>query len=258
MPATTGRAAIGRRLLLLSNSTDPAGRFLEHAGEEMRAALGATGTTVLFVPFASAAGTTGAYDAYANRVRGALAPLGYGVAPVHLAPDPVAAVREAAAILVGGGNTFCLLQRLYAAGLLDPIRERVAAGVPYVGWSAGSVVACPTMRTTNDMPIVEPPSLRALGLVPFQINAHYTDAHPPGFRGETRAERLNEFVLANPGVPVVGLPEGTMLRVGGDDVRLAGAPTSASRAPVFGVAGVGEAPAGVPLPFLLAGATTTR
>ena len=103
---------------------------------------------------------------------------------------PATAVEKAAAIVVGGGNTFCLLDRLYTHGLVDRIHERVLQGVPYVGWSAGSNVACPTIRTTNDMPIVEPPSLNALGLVPFQINPHYTDATLPNHGGETRAERL--------------------------------------------------------------------
>ena len=94
--------------------------------------------------------------------------------------------------------------------------------MPYFGWSAGSNLACPTIRTTNDMPIVEPPSFEAFDLVPFQINPHYTDYHPPGHMGETRDERLGEFVHANPGVRVIGLREGTMLRVEGDEIKLLG------------------------------------
>jgi dipeptidase E len=157
-----------------------------------------------------------------------------------------AAVRDAEGIVVGGGNTFHLLARLYDAGLLDAIRGRVADGVPYVGWSAGAVVACPTIRTTNDMPIVAPPRLDALALVGFQINAHFTDVHPPGFQGETRRQRLAEFVAANPDVPVLGLPEGSMLRVVGAALTLLGP----HEAPVFGVPGVdrlapGPVPAGV-------------
>ncbi|MFL5575504.1 MAG: dipeptidase PepE [Gemmatimonadaceae bacterium] len=234
-----------RRLLLLSNSTDPEGGYLEWPRAELRDFLGALDGEVLFVPYA---GVTMSWDAYAARVREALGAAGYRVASVHEAADPAAAVRRARAIVVGGGNTFHLLHHLYAHGLLDVIRDRVASGVPYVGWSAGSVVACPTIRTTNDMPIVEPPSLRALGLLPFQINAHYTDFHQPGFRGETRAQRLAEFAAANPGVPVLGLPEGTLLRVEGDDARVLGAPTSAACVPVFGgtVAEVGiDEPLGV-------------
>lgn len=236
-----------RRLLLLSNSTDPEGRYLEWPRAELRDFLGALDGEVLFVPWA---GVTVAWDAYAERVRAAFGAAGYRVASIHEAADPVAAVRGARALAVGGGNTFHLLRHLRADGLFDAIRERVAAGAPYVGWSAGSVVACPTIRTTNDMPIVEPPSLGALGLVPFQINAHYTDFHPPGFHGETRAQRLEEFVAANPGVPVLGLPEGTLLRVEGEDARVVGTPTSAAKVPVFG-GPVTEVLVGESLRFLL-------
>jgi dipeptidase E len=156
-------------------------------------------------------------------VRAAVAPLGVEIVSLHAAADPAAALGEAEAVAVGGGNTFHLLAQLQARGLLDPLRERALAGVPYLGWSAGSVIAGPTIRTTNDMPIAEPPDgLGALGLVPFQINAHFTDAHPPGFQGETRRERLAEFLIANPTLPVVGLPEGDWLRVDGDAVTLEG------------------------------------
>jgi dipeptidase E len=129
---------------------------------------------------------------------------------------------NAEAIAVGGGNTFHLLKGMYEADILDAIRDRVRQGMPYMGWSAGSNVACPTIRTTNDMPIVEPPSFNALGLVPFQINPHYTDDHLEGHQGETREERLAEFIRANPGVYVVGLREGSMLRVEGDQLSLLG------------------------------------
>jgi dipeptidase E len=106
--------------------------------------------------------------------------------------------------------------------VIEPIRERVAAGLPYIGWSAGSVVAGPTIATTNDMPIVEPPSLAALALVPFHINAHYTDFHPPDHQGETRAERLTEFLAANPAERVVALREGAMIRVEGSNATRLG------------------------------------
>ena len=209
-----------RRLLLLSNSRDAAGNFLVHPRAEFRALLGDRVRTVTFVPYAS---VTKPWDDYAAMAREAFAAMGYGLSSVHEAADAAAAVGAAEAIVIGGGNTFHLLTHLYAERLLEPVRGRVAAGVPYAGWSAGAVVAAPTIRTTNDMPIVEPPRLTALGLVPFQINAHYTDFHPPGFQGETRAQRLEEFVEANPGARVLGLPEGTMLRVEGDDIQLLGA-----------------------------------
>ena len=153
---------------------------------------------------------------------GALGGLGLEVRGVHTHDDPARAVLEAEAVLVGGGNTFHLLRESIRFGVLEAVRTRVAAGAPYVGWSAGANLACPTIRTTNDMPIVEPPTLDALGLVPVQINPHYTDAHPDGHRGETRAQRLAEFVAANPASPVVGLPEGTAVRIEDGAVTLLG------------------------------------
>ena len=214
---------MSRRLLLLSNSRDPEGGYLRWPREEIRAFLGAQVPTVLFFPFA---GVTEPWDRYAERVRAPFGELGYDVHSVHRATDPIRAVRSADAIVIGGGNTFHLLANLYSARLLEAIRERVEAGVPYVGWSAGAVVACPTIMTTNDMPIVEPPSLDALGLVSFQINAHFTDVRPPGFQGETRSERLAEYLALNRAMRVVGLPEGTMLRVEPDAVTLLGGSTA--------------------------------
>ena len=118
-------------------------------------------------------------------------------------------------ILVGGGNTFQLLAEMRSRGLLDVVRARVAGGVPYAGWSAGANLACPTIRTTNDMPIVDPGGFDALGFVPYQINPHFTNVMPPGHQGETREQRLAEFVTANPAVPVLGVPEGDWIHVAG-------------------------------------------
>lgn len=123
---------------------------------------------------------------------------------------------------MGGGNTFNLLGQLRRQGLLDAVARRVRLGTPYLGWSAGSNLACPSICTTNDMPIVDPEGFDALGLLSFQINPHYTNAHPPGHRGETRAQRLAEFCVLNPSMPVLGLPEGSALRVRGDVVTLLG------------------------------------
>jgi dipeptidase E len=128
---------------------------------------------------------------------------------------------------VGGGNTFHLLHLLQRSGALEAIGERVRAGVPYVGWSAGSNIACPTIRTTNDMPIVEPRSLDALGLVPFQLNPHFTDWQQPGHRGETRTDRIIEFITVNRDVTVVGLREGGILRLEGATLSLGGIPDDA-------------------------------
>lgn len=216
------------RLLLLSNSRDTDGAYLQWPGAEIKAFFGAGVGTVQFVPYAAVPGSLAAYDNYAERVRPAFAAIGYAVASVHETADPLEAVRSAEAIVVGGGNTFHLLAQLYSAGLVELLAERVRAGVPYIGWSAGSVIASPTIATTNDMPIIEPPTLRALGLVSFQINAHYMDAHPPGHQGETRDERIAEFLSLQPCMTVIGLCEGALLHVEGDDVRLRG-----TRARVF-------------------------
>jgi dipeptidase E len=209
-----------RRLLLLSNGSELVGQHpTEFAHGALREFLGASVRRVLFVPFATVVRSE---DEYLASVRKNFGPLGYEVESLHAAADAREAVGRADAVAVGGGNTFHLLRGLYRAGVVELIRERVRAGVPYVGWSAGSNVACPTIRTTNDMPVVEPPTFDALGLVPFQINPHYTDARIEGHMGETRDERLTEFAHANPGVRVIGIREGTMLRVEGDEIRLIG------------------------------------
>jgi dipeptidase E len=208
-----------KRLLLLSNSTNFGEPFLRHAIEPIRQFLGSAVSEVLFVPYAA---VRVSFSDYAARVRERFAEIGISVVSVHEAEDPAGAVEKATAIVIGGGNTFCLLDRLYRHGLVERIHERVLQGVPYVGWSAGSNVACPTIKTTNDMPIVEPPSLNALGLVPFQVNPHYTDATLPNHGGETRAERLLEFVDANRGACVIGLREGTRLRIEGEIIDLLG------------------------------------
>jgi len=218
------------RLLLLSNSRAADGAYLLWARAHISVFLGPQVRTVHFVPYARVPGSAVNYDEYAARVRSAFAQMGYAVVALHETSDPVAALRAADAIVVGGGNTFQLLNELYAAGLLEPIAERARGGAPYIGWSAGSVIACPSIATTNDMPIVAPPSLGALGLVPFHINAHYTDAHPPGHQGETRAERIVEFLSLQPTQTVIGLREGALLQVAGADVRLQGSGARVYRA----------------------------
>ena len=206
------------RLLLLSNSTNFGGTFLGHAGDWLREHL--TGArNVVFIPFAA---VRFSYDEFVRKVAERFTPFGCEVQGVHAAPDPVAAVRNADAIAVGGGNTFQLLARMYELKLLDAIRGRVRAGAPYVGWSAGSNVASPTIRTTNDMPVMEPPSFAALGLIPYQINPHFTDAVIPNHGGETRSERLLEFLELNPGMPVLGMREGAAVRVDGQAATLLG------------------------------------
>jgi dipeptidase E len=208
-----------KRLLLLSNSKNVGQGYLEHAEAQIKDFLGEFVRQALFIPFAA---VRYSFDEFAASVRARFDQLGYELASIHESDDPGQALQAADAIIVGGGNTFHLLRHLYERDLLAPIRARVAAGVPYIGWSAGSNVACPTIKTTNDMPIIEPQGLAALGLVPFQINPHYLDAHPEGHQGETREERLLEFITVNRNIYVVGMREGSMLRIEGRRIRLIG------------------------------------
>jgi dipeptidase E len=208
-----------RRLLLLSNSKNFNQGYLEHAENDVKNFLGAAIQRVLFIPYA---GVRVTYDDYAASVRKRFQEMGYEVDAIHETPNPQEAVERAEALAVGGGNTFHLLRALYENHLLEAIRRRVGDGLPYIGWSAGSNVACPSIKTTNDMPIVEPPGFAALGLVPFQINPHYLDHHPQGHQGETREERLLEFIKANPEVYVVGLREGSLLQIAGATIKLLG------------------------------------
>ncbi len=207
------------RLLLLSNSKNFGGQYLEHAEGTIKDFLGKDVEQVLFVPFAAVRVT---WDEFAETVRRRFADLGYGLESVHAATDPVAAIGRARAIVVGGGNTWHLLDQLQRRGLFETIRRSAHAGTPYVGWSAGANIAGLTIKTTNDMPVVLPPSADALALLPFQINPHYTDEVIPHHAGETRAERLLEFVALNPGVRVVGLREGSILRLEGTTLTLHG------------------------------------
>lgn len=201
-------------LLLLSNSRNPGGAYLAHALDAVAALVGAR-RRAWFVPFAA---VTVDWDDYTQMVQTALQPLGLTVTGAHHGTSP----GDHDVILVGGGNTFHLLRECRSRGLLAPIRALVRAGVPYAGWSAGSNLMCPTIRTTNDMPIVDPGGFEALGLLSFQINPHYTNALPVGHQGETREQRLAEFVRANPDVDVLGLPEGDWLAVQGVGVVLHG------------------------------------
>lgn len=141
---------------------------------------------------------------------------------IHKEADPVKAVQEAEAIAVGGGNTFYLVYMMHKLGLMNVIRQKVLEGTPYIGWSAGSNVACPTLRTTNDMPIIQPASFDCLNIIPFQINPHYLDAHPEGHGGETRQQRIEEFLTVNREVTVVGLREASLLEIHGEKIFLKG------------------------------------
>jgi dipeptidase E len=201
----------------MSTSTVFGTGFLEHAFPELRDFLGPR-KRVLFVPYAIAD-----RDGYTAKARIAFQSIGYGLEAIHQAASAKDAVASAEALFVGGGNTWRLLKALYDLDLLPLIRSRVLeGGLLYSGASAGSNLACPTIKTTNDMPIVEAPSLRALGLVPFQINPHYQDPDPGSkHMGETRETRLREFHEEND-TPVIGLREGAILRVEGESTLLKG------------------------------------
>ena len=206
-----------RNLLLVSSSRVHGSEMLEHCQAAMSEHFDGV-KRVLFVPYALAD-----REKYTHVVSRAFKPIGIEVESIHLSENPVRAVEQAEAIFVGGGNTFRLLLSLYSRFLLDPIRSAVQGrGVPYMGSSAGSNIACPSIRTTNDMPIVEPPSFDALNLIPFQINAHFLDADPNStHKGETREQRLAEFLEENP-MPVAGLREGSWLKIVGDQADLCG------------------------------------
>lgn len=204
-------------MLLISSSTVYGSGYLDHAATEISDFLGPGVQRVLFVPFALQD-----CDAYAGRARERFARLGVGLDSAHEAADPRVAVASAEALFVGGGNTFRLLTALCQFDILMSIRRRVAGGMPYIGSSAGSIVACPTLKTTKDMPIVEPPSFEALGLVDFQISPHYLDPDPASTHmGETQEERILQYLEENER-PVAGLREGAMLRVEAGMVVLKG------------------------------------
>jgi dipeptidase E len=202
--------------LLISNSTLYGSGYLDHAEPLIRDFL-PIGTRVLFIPYA-----LHDRDKYAQLAKDRFELMGYKVESIHHSSDPRTTAENAESIFIGGGNSFRLLKALYDNDLLDPIRRRVRNGMPYIGSSAGSNIACPTIKTTNDMPIVQPRSLDALGLVSFQINPHYQDPDPNSTHmGETREERINQFHEEND-TPVVGLREGAILVVENETVTLRG------------------------------------
>lgn len=206
-----------RRLLLISNSTLHGQGYLDHCAAQIQEFLGADARRILFIPYALRD-----RDGYAAQARARFAAIGCALTSIHEAADPRAALAEADAVFTGGGNTFRLLAELYAQHLIEPLRARARAGMPYIGSSAGSNVACRTIGTTNDMPIVQPPSFAALALVPFNLNPHYLDPTPDSTHmGETREVRIRQFHEENE-QPVVGLREGAMLRVEGDRMTLLG------------------------------------
>lgn len=207
------------KLLLISNSTMAGQPYLDYPKQDIARFLGAKKVTAVFIPYA---GVTVSWDDYEKKVKNRFNEVGHDVVSIHHFENPADAVKNAEAIVVGGGNTWQLLQLVRKNGLIEPIRQRVTQGIPYIGWSAGSNLACPTIKTTNDMPIVDPIGFDALQLIPFQINPHYLDKNPEGHGGETREERILEFLEANKKVTVAGLREGCMFELNNDKLLFNG------------------------------------
>lgn len=208
---------MGVELLLLSNSQAPGMEYLQHVRRTLNEFLGEQ-HTIYFAPYARAD-----YDGYTAQIQAFFQPWGISVIGLHTVEDPRKAIQGAEILFVGGGNSFRLLKELQSLELIEPVRRRVRMGsLRYIGSSAGTNMACPTLRTTNDMPIVQPASFEALDLVPFQINPHYLDAPINStYQGETRAQRIEEFLEEN-NVPVIGLREGTWLREHNEQLLLGG------------------------------------
>jgi len=214
-------------LLLISNSTNYGEKYLEWPKKHIKAFMqGFDGKEILFIPYAGVGmdpdNLNKSYDIYEKKVADVFSELGLIIHSIHHYDNPLEAVNQAKAIAVGGGNTFHLVAKLHEYMLMDAIAHKVRSGMPYMGWSAGSNVACPSLMTTNDMPIIQPQSFRCMNLIPFQINPHYIDAHIQGHAGESRKQRLDEFMIINKDMPVVGLREATLLEIHQEDIQLKG------------------------------------
>ncbi len=197
-----------QRILAFSSSRTGSSAYLEKTARVIKNFLGEEGMNIAFIPFASVDKN---YEEYTKKVREGLAVLSHNIrtAEAHNAKE---VIEESNVVMVGGGNSFKLLHDLYVLELVELIKQKVHNGTPYIGWSAGTNLTGLTIGTTNDMPIIEPQSFKALGFFPFQINPHYYNVVAEGFNGETRDQRLEEFLKLNPAIPVVCLPEGTALK----------------------------------------------
>ncbi len=207
-----------KSLLLISSSSYKDEDFLQYSLPHIENMLRNV-SSLCFIPHAAVSMSK---DDYLEKLKVRLSHLNINIESLHNSTSPLQTILRAEAICVGGGNTFALIDALQRLGVVEIIRQRVLSGVPYIGWSAGSNISSPTIGTTNDMPIVEPMSFSALNLVPFQINPHYTDQRIEGHRGESREDRIMEYTTMNPSRYVVGLREGSILKVEGDSISLVG------------------------------------
>lgn len=211
---------MAKELLLVSNSTLHGSGYLDHCENHIKDLLGNKVQEIVFIPYARPGGLT--HDEYAGKAAERFEKMGYNLKGIHEFANAVEAIENAHAVFTGGGNTFKLVEQLHLNGIIEPLRKRITEGMPYIGTSAGSNVACPTIMTTNDMPVVYPPSFEALNVFPYQINAHYLDPDPDStHQGETRETRIKEFHVYNE-TPVVGLREGCMVHIVGDTYTLKG------------------------------------
>ncbi len=220
-------------LLLISNSTMAGEPYLGWSMPHITAFFRKHKVKkACFIPYAGvnlhSQSLSRSYDVYTERVASVFQKADIRIESVHQTAHPAQMVSDAEAFVVGGGNTFHLVAEMHKTGLMELIRQKALSGIPYTGWSAGANVACPTLMTTNDMPIVEPPSFNTLGLLPFQINPHYLDANPSGHGGETRQQRIEEYLAVHREKTVAGLREGCFLELeknrltlhGGKSMRL--------------------------------------
>lgn len=208
-----------KNILLASTSTIFGGKYLEYLRSEITQ-LFQSADEILFIPYARPGGVS--HDSYTQKAMDFFTTLNKNLTGLHSAKDPITALQNAKAIFTGGGNTFLLVKMLHELGIMDTLRKVVEDGTPYLGCSAGSNIGGPSMKTTNDMPIVYPPSFQTLGWVPFNINPHFISGSAiAGHMGETRETRIEEFLQFN-SVPVIGLKEGSWIRVHGNKILLEG------------------------------------
>lgn len=212
-----------KNLIIASTSTVFGGQYLDYLLKEISKLFKNT-DDILFIPYARPNGIT--YDQYTEIANKSFSKIGKKIIGIHSFTSPDDALKNAKGIFTGGGNTFLLVSQLYKHQLMEPLRAAVHDGIPYLGTSAGSNICGISMQNTNDMPIVFPPSFKTLGVIPFNINPHYLDPDPGSTHmGETRETRIKEFLTQN-SIPVLGLREGSWLRVQGDEIVLKGAHTA--------------------------------